>query len=147
MSQTYSFKDVSASIAGPTGSTNLGYGAGVADEGITVDMAGDKETMHIAADGTPMHSLHADKSGTITVRIIKTSPQNAILQAMYDAQQVSSTLWGQNVITVRENESGDITSAYSVSFRKKPNLKYGKEADVLEWAFNCGTIDTVLGTY
>jgi structural protein KPP10_ORF10 len=147
MSQTYSFKDVSASINGPTGSANLGYGAAIADEGITIDMAGDKETMHIGADGTPMHSLHADKSGTVTVRCLKTSPTNAILQAMYDAQQVSSTLWAQNVIIVRENESGDITTCSSVGFKKKANLKYGKEADIVEWPFNAGQIDTVLGTY
>ncbi len=147
MSQTYSFKDVSANITGPTGSANLGYGGGVAEEGITIDMEGDKETMVVGADGTPMHSLHAAKNGTVTIRTLKTSPTNAILQTMYDAQQISSTLWGQNVIVVRENESGDITTCTSCGFRKKPNLKYGKEADIIEWAFNAGTIDTVLGTY
>ena len=111
MGTTYSFKDVSATIAGPTGSANLGFGAAIADEGITIDMLGDKDTMHIGADGTPMHSLHADKSGHITIRALKTSPLNAILQAMYDAQQISSTLWAQNVIIVRENQSGDTTTS------------------------------------
>jgi hypothetical protein len=147
MGLTYSFKDVSASLTGPTGSANLGYGAAIADEGITIDMVGDKNTMHIGADGTPMHSLHADKSGIVTIRTLKTSPLNAILQTMYDAQQISSTLWGQNVIIVRENESGDITTAQYCAFKKKPNLKYGKEADVLDWVLDAGTVDSVLGTY
>jgi hypothetical protein len=147
MGTTYSFKDVSATIAGPTGSANLGFGAAIADEGITIDMLGDKDTMHIGADGTPMHSLHADKSGHITIRALKTSPLNAILQAMYDAQQISSTLWAQNVIIVRENQSGDTTTMQYCAFKKKPNLKYAKEADVLDWEFNAGYVDTVLGTY
>lgn len=147
MANTYSFKDVSANLAGPTGTADLGYGAAIADEGITVDMTGDKNTMHIGADGTPMHSLHADKSGTVTIHTLKTSPTNAILQAMYDAQQLSSTLWGQNTIVVRQNESGDITTAQFCAFKKKPNLKYGKDADVMDWVFDAGTIDTVLGTY
>lgn len=147
MANTYSFKDVSASLTGPTGTANLGYGAAIAEEGISVDMLGDKNTMHIGADGTPMHSLHADKSGTVIVRALKTSPLNAILQDMYDAQQLSSIFWGQNVIIVRENQSGDITTAQFCAFKKKPNLKYAKAADVLEWHFDAGTIDTVLGTY
>lgn len=147
MSDTYSFKDVSASLTGPTGNANLGYGAAIAEEGITVDMVGDKNTMHIGADGTPMHSLHADKSATVTIRTLKTSPLNAILQTMYDSQQLSSTLWGQNIIIIRENESGDITTCQYVAFKKKANLKYGKEADVMEWPFDAGMVDTVLGTY
>jgi len=147
MANTYSFKDVSASLAGPTGSANLAYGAAIAEEGISIDMTGDKNTMHIGADGTPMHSLHADKSGTVVIRTLKVSPLNAILQTMYDQQQLSSTLWGQNVIIVRENQSGDITTAQFCAFKKKPNIKYAKEADVLEWEFHAGYIDTVLGVY
>lgn len=147
MANTYSFKDVSASLSGPNGTVNLGYGAAISEEGITVDMLGDKNTMHIGADGTPMHSLHADKSGTVTVRCLKTSPTNALLQDMYDAQQISSIFWGQNVIVVRENQSGDITTAQFCAFKKKPNLKYAKDADVLDWVWDAGTIDTVLGTY
>jgi len=147
MGVTYSFKDVSAQLTGPTGSANLGYGAAIAEEGISVDMLGDKNTMHIGADGSPMHSLHADKSGTVTIHTLKTSPLNAILQDMYDAQQLSATLWGQNVIVIRENQSGDISTAQFCAFKKKPNLKYAKAADVLEWVFDAGTIDTVLGDY
>ena len=147
MANTYSFKDVSANLVGPTGTANLGYGAAISEEGITIDMGGDKNTMHIGADGTPMHSLHADKSGTVTVRTLKTSPTNAILQTMYDAQQLSSTVWGQNLIIIRENQSGDITTCQSCAFKKKPNLKYAKDADVLDWVFDAGTIDTVLGTF
>jgi hypothetical protein len=64
---TYSFLDVSASLAGPTGLVELGYGSANAEEGITVTMTEAKNTMTIGADGEVMHSLHAGKSGTITV--------------------------------------------------------------------------------
>jgi hypothetical protein len=147
MGITYSFKDVAASLVGPTGTANLGYGAAISDEGISIDMSGDKNTMSIGADGSAMHRLHADKSGTVTVRTQKVSPLNAILQAMYDAQQISSTLWGQNVIVVREVQSGDITTAVQCAFKKKPNLSYKKDGDMLDWVFDAGRIDTVLGVY
>ena len=147
MSAAYSFQDCVATITGPTGSANLGYGATVADEGITIAMAGDKNTMTIGADGNGMHSQHADKSGHLTVRLLQVSPVNQLLMAMYDAQSVTPTLWGQNVIVVRQTQSGDITTCKAVAFKKKPDIKYGKDGAVYDWQFDAVTIDTVLGAY
>lgn len=144
---TYSFQDVQATLVGPTGIINLGYGSAVADEGISIDMAGDKNTMLIGADGEGMHSLHADKSGTITVRLLQTSPTNAKLQAMYDAQTLSSTLHGQNLITVTNPASGDVTTARSCAFKKKPSINYRKDGTIMEWVFDSIKIDSLLGTY
>lgn len=144
---TYAFQDVQATLVGPTGVINLGYGAAVAEEGISIEMAGDKNTMMIGADGEGMHSLHADKSGTVTVRLLKTSPQNAKLSAMYDAQTISSALHGKNVITITNPVSGDVTTAISCAFKKKPALNYKKDGDIIEWAFDAIKIDSVLGTY
>lgn len=144
---TYSFQDVQASLVGPTGTCSLGYGAANSEEGISIDMAGDKNTMMIGADGEGMHSLHADKSGTVTVRLLKTSPQNSVLQAMFDAQTISSTLHGQNIITVTNSASGDITVCRSCAFKKKPPLAYKKDGDIVEWAWDAIKIDTILGTY
>lgn len=144
---TYSFIDVTASLTGPTGTINLGYGSGNAEEGISIDMAGDKNTMMIGADGKGMHSLHADRSGSVTLRYLKTSPINSRLMAMYDAQTLSSSLHGQNLITVGHSISGDITTAQQCAFKKKPNLAYKKDGDIVEWVFDAIEIDSVLGTY
>lgn len=95
---TYSFLDTQASIVGPGGSFSIGSGDGIAEEGITIEPAGDKNTMQVGADGTGMHNLHADKSGTITVRLLKTSPKNAMLMAMYNLQQTSAALWGEQCL-------------------------------------------------
>ncbi len=90
MGNTYSFIDVSASLTGPTGSIDLGYGSANSEEGITVTMTEAKNTMTVGADGEVMHSLHAGKSGTITVTLLKTSPVNKKLSLMYNAQSQSS---------------------------------------------------------
>jgi hypothetical protein len=144
-SGTYSFLDINCSITGPGGSFSLGQGAGAAEEGITIERTGDKDTMTIGADGTPMHSLHADKSGRITVRILKTSPSNALLQAMYDVQSLTSANWGYNVILVSDLSRGDTTAARACAFVKFPNIVYAKEGGINEWVFNSGYIDAVLG--
>jgi hypothetical protein len=85
---TYSFLDVSASLAGPTGLVG-GYGSANAEEGITVTMTEAKNTMTIGADGEVMHSLHAGKSGTITVTFENLPGQQ---KALADVQRTEPVL-------------------------------------------------------
>ncbi|MGJ0637864.1 DUF3277 family protein [Xenorhabdus bovienii] len=144
---TYSFIDVSASIAGVGGIIDLGNGAAVSEEGITVAMAEAKNTMTLSADGEVMHSLHAGKAGTITVTLLKTSPANAKLMLMYNAQQFSSATWGNNGILIRNKVSGDTTAARSVAFQKIPDIANAKVGNTVSWVFDCGKIDTILGTF
>src|ERR1019366_1581823 len=98
MSNTYSFLDCNASIVGPGGGFSLGQGAGVSEEGISTAATENINAMHIGADGMGMHSLHADKSGKVTVRLLKTSPTNQLLSAMYAFQTASGSAHGQNKI-------------------------------------------------
>lgn len=143
----YSFMDVNVTLAGPGVNANLGYGAATAEEGIDIVMAGDKNTMTVGSDGEGMHSLHADKSGQVTIRLLKTSPMNAVLSAAYDFQQLSSASWGQNIITVNQSAAGDIHTARQVAFKKRPDFKYAKDGDILAWVFDAIKIDGLLGTY
>ncbi len=147
MSNAYSFMDVVATIVGPTGSVNLGYGAAVAEEGIEFAQKEEVNTMTIGADGKGMHSLHADKSGSVTVKVLKTSPINALLMAMFDAQRSAASLWGQNVIVCRQMVAGDVVTALECAFKKPPDIKYAQQGDFLEWGWDAIEIDRVLGTY
>ena len=144
---TYSFIDVSASLTGPTGSIDLGYGSANSEEGITVVMAEAKNTMTVGADGEVMHSLHAGTSGTITVTLLKTSPVNKKLSLMYNAQSQSSATWGNNVIVVRNKVSGDISTARSCAFQKQPDHANAKVGNTVSWVFDCGKIDQLLGEF
>lgn len=146
-SKTYSFLDVTASLAGATGVVDLGFGAAVSDEGITVSLNNPRNNMVVGADGEVMHSLRADKSGTVSVRLLYTSNTNAILQAMYDAQALSSSAWGNNVITIRNGGNNETTVCRSVAFQNQPSRSYGKDGGMVEWTFDCGKIDTITGQY
>ncbi|NUE62567.1 DUF3277 family protein [Escherichia coli] len=144
---TYSFLDVTASLTGPTGVIDLGQGSANSEEGITQTMGGNKNTMTIGADGEVMHSLHADKSGTITVTLLKTSPVNKKLSLAYNAQSQSSATWGNNVIVIRNTASGDISTARSCAFQKQPDFNNAKEGGTVSWGFDCGKIDQLLGEF
>ncbi|HAT1691962.1 phage structural protein [Raoultella planticola] len=147
MGNTYSFIDVSASLTGPTGSIDLGYGSANSEEGITVAMTEAKNTMTIGADGEGMHSLHGGKSGTITVTLLKTSPVNKKLSLMYNAQSQSSATWGNNVIVIRNKASGDITTARGSAFQKQPDHANAKVGNTVSWVFDAGKVDQLLGEF
>ncbi len=144
---TYSFMDVSASMTGPTGVIDLGYGSANSDEGIVVAMTEAKNTMTIGADGEGMHSLHAGKSGTVTINLLKTSPVNKKLMIAYNAQSQSSALWGNNVFVIRNHASGDIATARGGAFQKIPDWQNAKDGNTVAWVFDCIKIDELLGEF
>lgn len=141
----YSFLNVNAAIVGPGGGANLASGAQVAEEGITIEPVEDKNIMTIGADGGGQHSLVASDARTATVRLLKTSPINAILMAMYNIQSSSSALWGRNVITVTDTGSSDLVTLQAVAFKKVPALTYAKEGGFNEWVFDAIKGDQILG--
>lgn len=144
--QTYSFQDVVATIVGVGGFVPLAAGASAAEEGITVEPVGDKNVMTIGAGGEGMHSLVADNSSTVTVRLLKTSPVNAALQLMYDLQTLSSLVHGKNVITITDIARGDVIVLTSVAFKKRPTITYAKEGGMMEWTFDAVSTAPTLGT-
>lgn len=143
---TYAFTNVHATIDGPNGQFSLGSDSGSAEEGITVDMVDDKNTMTIGAGGSGMHSLHASKAGTITFRYLKTSPVNKKLTDMYNSDSASSTVWGQNLIRINDVARGDSVTAQLCAFKKRAPITYAKDGGTMEWVFDCIRIDEKLGS-
>lgn len=142
---TYSFLNVTAAISGPGGTFNIGTGAGVAEEGITIEMIEDKTTMVIGADGAVMHSLHAGQGARANVRLLKTSPSNAVLSSLYALQTSSSALHGQNVITINDTARGDNVTMQNAAFARFPVVTYSKDGTMYEWPF-IGTVDSIIGS-
>lgn len=141
----YSFLNINAALAGPTGSINLAAGASVAEEGITIEPVEDKNVMTIGADGRGQHSFVASDACKVTVRLLKTSPVNALLMAFYNVQSATPSLWGLNVFTLVDSARNDITTVQNAAFNKKPTLTYAKEAGFNEWIFDGIKADTILG--
>lgn len=144
---TYSFQDVVMTLAGPGGVLSLGYGNAVAEEGISIEPIEDKNTLTIGADGEGMHSLHSSNAKKFTLRLLKTSPQNQLIQAMYNTQKTSAALWGLNMIVVRQTASGDTHTGVDGAFVKVAPNGYKKVGDFLEWAWDCIKGESELGKY
>lgn len=145
-SNSYSFADCQAAIDGPNGSFSLGAGAGPAEEGITISQLDNKGSMMVGADGFAMHSLHMARAGRLVLRVLKTSPVNALLMNMYNADSSSAAVWGKNTIRIADPARGDEVTCQGVAFEKVPDLSYAKDGNTHEWSFNVAQVDYILGT-
>lgn len=142
---TYSFLNVQATLTGPGGIIPMGSGSGAAEEGISIEMIEDKDAMTVGADGAIMHSLRAGNAARVSVRLLKTSPVNNLLSALYNFQRQNSGNWGQNTLVVSDTFRGDLNSLNTVAFAKQPVVTYSKDANMNEWSF-LGALDQLLGT-
>ena len=149
----YSFLDVQASIVGPginatiegtPGSEQVGSSAGVAKEGITVAYDEPKTTVTTGADGQIMTNLHATQTGKVTIRLLKTSPVNAILSKAYASQRSSAANWGQNTIVVTDVVRGDVAGGVQMAFEKFPDNTWSEDGNVIDWVF-IGLVNDNLG--
>ena len=142
---TYSFLNVAATLSGPGGVVNIGAGSAATKEGISISFMEDTDKMDIGADGRGMHSLRANKGGTISVTLLKTSPTNNSLTTMFNFQRESSALFGINVITITDPIRGDLYVCEQVAFTKHPDNRYSEDGNMLEWRFNAIRMTPVLG--
>jgi hypothetical protein len=142
---SYSLQDVVATIVGPGGAAPIGPGSGIAQEGISVEFIDDKDNMLIGGDGSGVHSLRASKAARVTLRVLKTSPINAVLSQMYRYQSKSSLFWGQNVITITNPVTGDDYHATEAAFVKHTGVTWAQDANINEWQFNAIKCDPILG--
>lgn len=140
----YSFLNVMAAIAGPGGAFNLGSGAAPAEEGIKTSMIEEKDLLTVGADGTLMHTLRASNAGKITVTLLKTSPVNNMLSAMYNFQKGNPAGWGSNTLTVSDVSRGDVLTGTQMAFLKQPDVVWAKDGNTNEWEF-IGNVDELLG--
>ena len=141
----YSFQSVHCAIVGPGGAFQLGgQGAGNAEEGITITKD-EKNTRTMGAEGSVMHSLHASEGGKITVRLLKTSPIHLQLTAMYQFQRTQSSNWGQNTIVLTDIERGDVYTMTQCAFSKFPDNVYARDGNVIDWEFDVGFVEPLLG--
>ena len=141
----YAFVDNQCRIVGPGGSANLANGAAPDKEGITFEPVDPRNTMNVGADGRGVHNLHASRAAKVTVRLLKTSPQNSVLQQMLDTQSLSAAFWGQNIISFANGVTGDKITCNQVAFNKETPLTYAVESGHNEWSFDVIKMSVILG--
>lgn len=157
----YSFKDVVVVIDGPGGGVSLstpggfdesvpvgnfaiGSLGGVADEGISVEKAEDRNTQLRGNSGEVLNLNSSSMAGVVKIRLLKTSSNNGRLMQMLKTQRSDASSWGLNIISIEDKARGDKITCSEAAFSGEPSLFWGKVAQVQEWTFHAGFVDGYL---
>ena len=139
----YSFADVTLALAGPN---NLNfYITGEAEEGISIEFEGNKNTMTPGAGGDIMHSLRAAQPGRLIIRLLQTSSCNAVLSNAWSYQTASAATHGQMTATVNDPVRGDLWSCLGTAFGNHANGGWATVGGMREWALDVGRVIPKLG--
>ncbi len=110
MSTIYSFGDSEVTIDGPGGSFRLGADP---TESITIRDSDTYESKS-GADGF-IERIHKAGATYITVKLLKTSPVNALLSQLHQVNRQSTANWGRNTIKI-VRLGKDVTTCEALAF-------------------------------
>jgi hypothetical protein len=144
--QTYGFQDVTASLSGPGGAFTIsGPETAAAEEGITITWGEESNSQTIGADGSVMNSMHSARAGTVTFRLMKTSPNNQRIMQLFSWQHQSTAYWGRNTITIADTARGDLYTLVGCAWVRVPTNSYAKVGNTLEYELHVALIEANLG--
>jgi len=138
---TYSFLDLSGSIAHPTIGTYLFAGEGVGEVNIT--MATEKTAHDVAADGSVMVSKIAGNNGSITIHAQQTSELHKWLLDWYnDLMSADTSEWAQTGATLRNVSDGTSHVCTGISPQKIPDKAYQPQGQKVTWVLMAADIQS-----
>lgn len=139
--KTYSFQDVIAAFACPSVGAASSTGAGIGS--IALDMATEKTTHQVAADGTVLISKVLGDNGTVAVAMQQTSQLHKYLLNWYNyinSANADIQAWASMVITISSANLGDNSICTGVSPQKLPGRPYQAQGQSVTWTLMAAEI-------
>jgi hypothetical protein len=101
-------------------------------------------TMVVGADGSQSRSRTADKSGTIEITLLQTSPSNDVLSAQAEADELLGI--GQGTCLVKDGSGTTLCAAANSWVEKFPDIEFDKEIKERVWVIACGNLKIHVGS-
>lgn len=124
--KTYDFNQVSC-IAGANPLTGFADG----DDVIKVEYEKEEFTTVVGANGEATRTKSNNKSAKVTLKLLKTSLANDILNQFLQADRLSNT--GLFPFMVKDNNGTDLHSCEQMWIEKAPAVGHGENPSVNEW--------------
>lgn len=130
---------------------NLVIGAIVIDSGfaegsqIKIENAGDSFKLKKGIRGDVARSKTLDKTGTITFRLMASSPFNAVLSAQHNNDVAKPNGAGVVAATVQDKNGASLDTASKAWLRKMPAQDYAEEDTAVEWVLDCADLKRLIG--
>ena len=114
-------------------------------DGTFINVERDTETFtkSIGAQGDVVRVRSRDKSGTITVTLMSSSPANDLLSARMILDEETGLGYGPAL--VKELNGTTLVKAGNAWIEKPPSVEYGKEDGTREWKIVCANLEMFVG--
>lgn len=137
MLRTYDPRNVLASL----GEVSLtGFADGTY---IVVERTSEAFTKIVGAGGDVVRTRNRDRSGTVTVTLLASAPENDLLAGIAAEDELTGT--GVRAMLVKELNGTTLASAQNAWIRKVPTVEYAKEHGTREWVIDVENLDLFVG--
>jgi hypothetical protein len=130
----YSFLDTILLISGVA---IEGFDEG--DDVISLERLDDSATHKIGSDGAMSVAISADRSGTVTFRLMQTSSSNIFLSGLVTAQE--NGVFVPAFVLFRDTKGNDFGSGTQGYIKKPANMTRGKGLNSQEWVIVVERLD------
>ena len=127
-------------IATFKGNIITGYGK---DSRIEAERSEDVFSLVVGCDGESARSVNRNKSGTVKVTLLATSPTNDVLAAALMLDEATGV--GAGELSIEDTNGTSLVHAAAAWVKKMVPLKRGKEVEENEWTLETGEIDVFVG--
>jgi hypothetical protein len=141
-STTYSFKDLTGSIAFPLGIGTLLIGGQLGVGQIVFTNAAEHTSHDRAADGTIMPSFMAGDDGNIQIEVQQTSIAHKVLLSWLNTLKTAAmnddvSNWATTTAFFRSLTDGSVHQASGISPMKVPDKTYAANGGKITWNLPC----------
>ena len=135
--KTYDFKQV-ACILGTRQITGFAEG-----DSISVEYESNLFNTVVGADGEATRAKANNRSAKITLRMLKTSLGNDILNEYYQADLLSNG--GTFPFMLKDNNGSELHAAEQCWVEKEPSTPFGQDAPIREWTLRTSFLVSTFG--
>jgi hypothetical protein len=136
----YSFQDTVMVV---NGVEITGWADG--DDVIDIERRNDSITDKMGADGGMMISVGTDKSGSVKVKLMQTSPSNAFLTGIMSLQEASGSLFVPVFVKFQDTYRQDLAIGTQGYLKKPAKLTRGAQGNTQEWEIVVERLDLAFG--
>lgn len=101
------------------------------DDAVSVTRRADEVDLTIGATGEGAFSVSNDRSGEVVIKLLASSPDNAYMQGLLQAQRVASLL--NTSVTIKDLGGNDLYFAAFARISKAPDRSWGAKQGAVEW--------------
>lgn len=110
---------------------------------VTAERTEDAYAMAVGASGDVARVRNRNRTGSITVTLMQTSPSNDALSAIAAADELSGLGYGQAII--KDLNGTTLVRAVNAWIRKLPAAEHSSDLVGRQWVLDCAELEMYLG--